>query len=197
MYAKLSKPSILFLIGRKIFKFIFTFFYRLNISGLENIPSKSGSIIVSNHLSFFDPPLIGSAINRPIYFMAKKELFDVPILNFLIKRTHAFPIERNKQDINGMKNAIFILKNGHLLLMFPEGSRSKNSKIGKAKAGAGMLACNTQLPLIPVKLKNTNLMLKFKRLEVKFGMPIYPPKKFTKHDYIVLSQKALDIIKIM
>ncbi|GMO65628.1 MAG: lysophospholipid acyltransferase family protein [Endomicrobiia bacterium] len=192
-----EKSSILFLLGRQIFRLVFSLFYRWRIEGLENIPYSGGAIIVSNHISFFDPPLIGSAIRRPLYFMAKKELFDIPILKWIIKQTHAFPIKRDGQDMVAMRNAFSLLKDGHLLLIFPEGTRLKDYRMGRARAGAGMLACNTQLPLVPVKLKNTDVMLKFKRIEIKFGKPIYPPKNFAKDDYIDLSQKILNLITRM
>ncbi|MDR1784403.1 MAG: 1-acyl-sn-glycerol-3-phosphate acyltransferase [Endomicrobium sp.] len=192
-----EKSSILFLLGRQIFRLIFSLFYRWRIEGLENVPCLGPAIIVSNHISFFDPPLIGSAIRRPLYFMAKKELFDIPVLKWIIKQTHAFPIKRDGQDMMAMRKALSLLKEGHLLLMFPEGTRSKNCVMGKARAGAGMLACNAQLPLIPVKLRNTSVMLKFRRIDIKFGKPVYPPKSFMKDDYVNLSQKVLNIIASM
>jgi 1-acyl-sn-glycerol-3-phosphate acyltransferase len=96
-----------------------------------------------------------------------------------------------------MRHAFWLLKNGHLLLMFPEGTRSKDGKLGKAKAGTGMVACNAQVPLVPVKIENTNIMLKFKRIKIEYGKPIYPPKVFAKNDYVVMSQKALDEISKM
>ncbi|MDR1259822.1 MAG: 1-acyl-sn-glycerol-3-phosphate acyltransferase [Endomicrobium sp.] len=192
-----EKSSILFLLGRQIFRLIFKLLYRLHIEGIENIPKSGGAIIAPNHVSFFDPPLTGSAMKRPIYFMTKEELFNIPIFGWIIKKTNAFPIKRNTYDITAMKKTFSLLKNGHLLLIFPEGTRTKNTKIKKAKTGIGMIACNAQVPLIPVKINNTNVMSKFKKITIKYGKPIYPPKKFTKNDYISLSQKILDIITFM
>jgi len=192
-----EKPSVLFLIGRQIFRLIFSLFYRWQIEGLENVPKSGGAIIAPNHINFFDPTLVGSALRRPVYFMAKKELFDTPILGRIVRQTHAFSIKRGLQDMSAMRKAFSILKRGDLLLVFPEGTRSRNGRMGAAKAGAGMLACNAQVPLIPVKLENTNLMLKFKRVKVKFDKPVYPPKTFVKDDYMRLSQKVLDIISNM
>jgi 1-acyl-sn-glycerol-3-phosphate acyltransferase len=196
MLAK-EKSSILFLFGRQIFRIIFSLFYRWCVEGVENIPKSKGAVIAPNHSSFFDPILTGSAMRRPLYFMAKKELFDIPVLGWIIKQTNAFPVKRNLQDITAVRNAFSILKQGHLLLMFPEGTRLKNGKLGKGLAGVGMLACHTQVPLIPVKIENTNNMLKFKRVKIKYGKSIYPPKKFVKKDYISLSQKVLDTIAKM
>jgi 1-acyl-sn-glycerol-3-phosphate acyltransferase len=192
-----EKLTFLFLVGRQMFRIIFRLFYRWDVKGTENIPKYGGAIIAPNHTSFFDPPLTGSAMKRPLYFMAKKELFDVPIFGWVIKRTNAFPVKRGAQDVNAMRYAFSLLKNGHLLLMFPEGTRSKCGKLGKAKAGPGMVACNAQVPLVPVKIENTNMMLKFKRIKIEYGRPIYPPKEFAKGDYVAMSQKALDEISKM
>ena len=75
--------------------------------------------------------------------------------------------------------------------MFPEGTRSKTGQLGKARAGVGMVSCNCQVPIVPVKIINTNKMKSFKKIEVKYGKPIYPPKEHTKEDYLKLAQQAL------
>lgn len=197
VYIRKEKSPILFLIGRFLFKILFKTVYRAKVEGVENIPKAGGAIIAPNHMSFFDPPFTGSMMKRPLNFMAKAELFDVPVLGFLIKRTNAFPVKRGSQDMSAMRNAFSLLENGHLLLMFPEGTRSKDGKLGKARAGAGMVACNAQVPLIPTKIVNTDKMLKFKRIYIKYGKPIYPPKNFSKNDYTELSQQALDALSKM
>lgn len=192
-----ERSSFLYYTGKYLTKFIAKLFYRCEVSGQENIPENEGVIISPNHLSYFDPPLTGSFMNRDLYFMAKQELFDIPILGFLIKRTNAFPIKRGIQDKSAFKNAFSLLENKKALLIFPEGTRSKTGKLGKARAGAGMVACNCQVPIVPVKIVNTNKMIKFKKIEIKYGKPIYPPKDYTKEDYLKLSQQVLDEIKKM
>jgi 1-acyl-sn-glycerol-3-phosphate acyltransferase len=192
-----EKSSFLFLFGRQMFRIMFSLFYRWHIEGAENVPKSGGAIIAPNHMSFFDPPLTGSAMKRPLYFMAKKELFDIPVFGWIIRRTNAFPVKRGLQDMSAMRHAFSLLEQGHLLLMFPEGTRSKNGRLGKARMGSGMVACNAQVPLIPVKIENTNLMLKFRQIKIKYGTSIYPPKNFTKKDYVSLSQKVLDAVSKM
>jgi 1-acyl-sn-glycerol-3-phosphate acyltransferase len=195
MHLKEKSPP-LFLIGRQMFRIMFSLFYRWSVEGLENVPT-GGAIIAPNHMSFFDPPLTGAALKRPLYFMAKRNLFDIPVLGWVIERTNAFPVDRGGRDIAAVKKAFYLLKKGYLLLMFPEGTRSKNGKMGKAKAGVGMVACNAQVPLVPVKIENTDKMLMFKRVKIRFGRPIYPPKHFVKYDYMDLSQRVLDTIAVM
>ena len=192
-----EKSAFLYLLGRQIFRIMFALFYRWRVEGAENIPKEGGAIIAPNHISWFDPPLTGSAMKRPLYFMAKKELFDIPIFGRIIRKTHAFPVNRGALDMSAMRNAFNLLESGHLLLMFPEGTRSKDGNPGKARAGAGMVACSAQVPLIPVKIENTNKMLTLKKIKIKFGKPIYPPKECAKEAYIELSQKVLDAIAEM
>jgi 1-acyl-sn-glycerol-3-phosphate acyltransferase len=134
-------------------------------------------------------------MNQDLYFMAKQELFEIPVLGFLIKRTNAFPVKRGMQDMSAFRNAFSLLENKKALLMFPEGTRSKDGIIGKARAGVGMVACIAQVPVVPVKIVNTNNMKKFKQIIIKYGKPVYPPKEYTKEDYIKLSFKILEKIK--
>ncbi|MDR0485852.1 MAG: 1-acyl-sn-glycerol-3-phosphate acyltransferase [Elusimicrobiota bacterium] len=188
-----SSP-FLFRFGRTLFRIMFKVLCRWHIEGGENIPKTGGAIIAPNHQSFFDPPLTGSAMRRPLNFMAKEELFKVPILGFCIKRTNAFPVKRGAQDLSAMRKAFSLLKSGRLLLMFPEGTRSKNGQIGKARAGAGMVSCKAQVPLLPVKIENTNKLFRLKKIKIKFLKPIYPPANFSKDDYLKMSQKVLDKI---
>ncbi len=120
-----EKSSILFLTGRQIFRVMFSLFYRWHVDGVRNIPQSGGAVIAPNHIGFFDSTLIGSAAKRPVHFMAKKELFDIPVFGWIIKRTNAFPVKRGIQDITAVRNAFSLLKNGRLLLIFPEGTRQE------------------------------------------------------------------------
>jgi len=190
-----EKNSFLFYIGRFLFKIMFVFLFRCKSEGKENIPENTGVIIAPNHISFFDPPLTGSFMDKDLYFMAKQELFKIPVLGFLIKRTNAFPVKRGMQDMSAFRNAFALLENKKALLMFPEGTRSKDGNIGQAKAGVGMVACIAQVPVIPVKITNTNNMKKFKKVTIKYGKPVYPPKTYSKDDYLVFSQKILHEIQ--
>jgi 1-acyl-sn-glycerol-3-phosphate acyltransferase len=186
---------MLYLLGRNIFKIFFNLLYRLKIEGIDNVPRVGGAIIASNHRSIFDPPLHGVAMRRPLYFMAKKELFNIPLLGYLIKKTNAFPIDRFRISIMSIKYAISIVNSGHLLLIFPEGTRKKN--MINIKHGIGMMACIAQVPLIPARITNSDTMLSFKQIKIKYGPPIIPPQQFTKNDYLMLSEKVYKIIETM
>ena len=190
-----QKSSFLYYLGKFLFKWFFIIVYRCKATDSQNIPADTGVIIAPNHTSFFDPPMAGCFMKQDLFFMAKEELFSVPVLGFCIKRTNAFPVKRGKQDMSAFRNAFNLLENKKALLVFPEGTRSKDGNLGKARAGVGMLSCNAQVPIVPVKITNTNKMLKFKKLSVVYGKPIYPPKNYNKEDYLKLSQQVLDEIK--
>ena len=189
------KTGPLFYIGRFLFFAMFKVFWRLKVEGRENIPASGGVLIAPNHVSNIDPPLTGSAMRRPLHFMAKQELFEVPVLGFLIKRTNAFPIKRGKQDIVAFRIVFKLLESGEPLLVFPEGTRSKDGGFGKAKPGLGMIACISQAPVVPVRLVNSGNLASFKRLKVVFGKPMMPPKEYSKEDYIRFSEQVLEGIK--
>lgn len=133
-------------IGVILFKFIFKNFFKCQIVGVENIPSTKGVIIAANHISLWDPPLIGTFLPRKINFMAKEELFDIPIIGYIIKRLNAFPVKRGTADRVAIKKAISLLKSGECLGLFPEGTRSKDGKLGEAEAGMALIAIKADVP---------------------------------------------------
>lgn len=128
--------------------------------------------MAANHASLADPPLVGSSLHRPVYFMAKEELFRVPILGFLIKRVNAFPIRRKEGDVGAFRTAQEILNSGGALTVFPEGRRQRNGRMGRPRAGVALLAAKTGAPVVPVYVHNTNKLFHFPRLTVLFGSPL-------------------------
>ncbi len=148
------------------------------VRGLENVPKQGGAIIASNHLSFLDPVVVGSALRRRTYYFAKAELF-VPIFGWIIRKCYAFPVERGGADMAAAKAAIKLLRGGELLTMFPEGTRSRDGSLGEISTGAAMLASRGGVPIIPCALRGTNQVMpigaKFfrrGRVAVSFGEPV-------------------------
>ena len=162
--------------------------FRLECSGQENVPWQGGAIIAANHISLWDPPVIGTALRRPTFFMAKKELFAIPVLGWLIRQLNSFPVRRGMADRTAIRTAINVLKNGNILLIFPEGTRSKDGHLGAMESGVVMIAAKAGVPIIPTAVIGTNNFspggLKFFRLpqfKVVFGKPIFPePDKLNK-----------------
>ncbi|MCX5781349.1 MAG: lysophospholipid acyltransferase family protein [Elusimicrobia bacterium] len=167
----------------------------MKVSGEKNVPDKGGFIFASNHISWYDPPVVGVSIKRELHIMAKEELFDIPVLGSFIKAINTFPVKRGQFDIKSIRFAQTILEKGEGLFMFPEGTRSKDGNFGKALPGVGMLACVAQVPVVPVRVRNTDKLFSFKQIIINIGVPIYPPKNYTKENYQQFSEKVLDEIK--
>lgn len=144
----------------------------LRVEGRELIPLAEGRglIIAGNHISSFDPPLIGSIVPREIHFMAKRELFDKQPMKWVAEHLMAFPIDRNKGDTKGIKEALRLLKSGLAIGIFPQGTR--NAGDAAALDGAAFLAQRAGVPLQPVAIYHEQ-----GKLRIRFGEPFYPKGK--------------------
>jgi cytidylate kinase len=159
-----------------IFWLLFRLLFHLRISGLENVP-QGGAIIAPNHQSFWDIPLVGLALaGRRTHFMAKSELFRNPLFARIIRTLLAFPVRRGAPDRTAIRYAIDILKQGELLTIFPEGTRSKTGELKAAEAGLALIAARARVPIVPVGIKGTRLMFsreeRFPRVEIRVGVPL-------------------------
>ncbi len=189
-------PShFVFIFFRFIFWLLSSTIWRRKIIGIENIPRTGGVLIAPNHRSVADPPIVGSAVNRPMFFMAKQELFDVPVFGWIMHRTNSFPVKRGAQDMGAFRKALKLLKDGMPVLIFPEGGRSKTEGFREARPGLGMFACMAQVPAIPVRVINSDRLSSFKPIKIIFGKPIYPPRECTKDDYQKFSEQVLEAVK--
>ena len=135
--------------------FLMRTWFGLRVRGAEHIPSSGPALIVSNHQSILDPPLIGGAAQRQIYFLAKAELFRIPIFGWLIRALHARPVRREGSDPRALRTAALLLKEGKALLVFPEGTRSLDGRLGEGKPGVGMLAVTSGAPVVPAYVSGT------------------------------------------
>ncbi len=144
--------------------------FRIRAIGRENVPKEGGVLLCSNHLHYFDPILLGLTLDRRIRFMAKKELFSVPLLGKIITVLGAFPVKRGMSDRQAIRTGLKILKEGHVMGIFPEGTRSKTGKLGKPLAGAGFFALKTDAAVVPAAIIGN--YRPFKRMTVVYGKPI-------------------------
>jgi 1-acyl-sn-glycerol-3-phosphate acyltransferase len=167
----------------KLVAFIIRWTIRLNgeldVKGKENIPRKEGAIIAANHISYLDPPLIGAVVPRRATFIARKGLFEIVWLGWLIKQA-AFPIDREQTRPSTIKEALRRLKKGELLVMFPEGRRSDTGEFLEAKRGIGMLVSLSKVPVVPTLIAGSEKALpvdakwlKRAKISVVFDKPIY------------------------
>ncbi len=142
---------------------LFKIFFRLEIKGRENLP-EGGALLVSNHKSYLDPIVLGLATKRPVSFMAKFELFQYPLFSALIKALYAFPVKRGEIDRRALREAIRRVKEGFLIGIFPEGTRSRSDEIGEFKPGLVLLVKLTEVPVIPAAVIGTEKVLRRKWL---------------------------------
>lgn len=162
---------------RLFFWIIFQFVFRWQVKGIDNIPQNQGVIIAANHISLWDPPVIGCAVPGKIDFMAKAELFKIPVLGWIISRLNAFPVNRGTADRNAIREAISRLKQGHTLGIFPEGTRSKKGTLGAGEPGVALIALKAGVPIVPTAVIGTNQVMRnggiLPRFQVIFGKPVY------------------------
>ncbi|RWR14991.1 lysophospholipid acyltransferase family protein [Siminovitchia fortis] len=144
--------------------------YRIEVRGIENFPKSGGVLLCTNHISNLDPPVVGITCPRPVSFMAKEELFRVPILKSILPNVKAFPVKRGMSDRGALRKGLSLLKEGEVLGLFPEGTRSKTGKVGKGLAGAGFFALRSDAEIIPCAIIGP--YKPFKKLKVVYGKPI-------------------------
>ncbi len=167
---------MLYNFGRFIFAIYINVFFRFRVSGSENLPVRKPFIICANHISWIDPITVGVAIpsRYKIYYMAKIELFKNPFVGFLLRKVGAFPIKRYEGDYVALKKSFQILKEGKILGLFPEGSRSQDGRLQKAHNGAALIAVRSGVPILPVAIEGPYRF--FKPLRLHIGKPfVLPP----------------------
>ncbi|QED48449.1 lysophospholipid acyltransferase family protein [Cytobacillus dafuensis] len=144
--------------------------YRFEVIGREHFPKEGGVLLCSNHIHNFDPPVVGINAPRPVHFMAKEELFNVPLLGKIVSNLNAFPVKRGMSDREALRKGLAILKEGHVLGIFPEGTRSKTGELTKGLAGVGFFALRSDAAVVPCAIIGPYKA--FKRLKVIYGKPI-------------------------
>lgn len=138
---------------RSLFRFFFSVFCPLEVKGAENIPQEGPLLIIANHISYWDPVVVGTVMNRQVYFMAKAELFDYPVFGAIIRSLGAFPVSRKKIDRSSLRKAIKLLSEGKVVGIFPEGTRNKKGDLLPFLPGAAFVARKAAVPIIPIALQ--------------------------------------------
>ncbi len=156
--------------AKNVVKIVLLPFYRAKAIGIENIPNEGGVLICSNHINNLDPPIVGIASKRDIHFMAKEELFQIPILKGILPKVHAFPVKRGLSDREALRKGLAVLKEEQVLGLFPEGTRSKDGLLGEGLAGAGFFALRSKAAVLPCAIIGPYKM--FRPVKIVFGKPI-------------------------
>jgi 1-acyl-sn-glycerol-3-phosphate acyltransferase len=167
-------------------------------SGCEVIPGTGPVVLASNHISNWDAVLVGLACRRRVHFLAKQELFRNRLFGNLISNLNAIPLSRCGTDARGLRRAIEVLKRGGVLVVFPEGTRSKTGRLGRAKAGVGYVAHAGGATVIPAHITGSDRMwqclVNRAELRLTFGKPVPVEGPATKEAYRSLTQRVMDAI---
>src|ERR671933_1244813 len=172
---------VVYWLARAVLQPFFHVWFRLSRIGREHIPAQGPVILASNHRSFLDPFVIAVMTRRPIYFVAKKELFLFhPVVSWLLSSLGAFPIDRGASDQEAMATARAVLERGDAVLMFPEGTRIRPGALGRPKRGVGRLALETGAPVVPVAVIGTEAVrrgwrIRRHKVRIRAGRPLRFP----------------------
>lgn len=179
-------------------------YFRGKIYGAENVPRWGSLVVVSNHASYFDPPIVSNCLRRPVAYMAKEELFNIPILAQAIKLYGAYPVSRGSADRNAIRSALEYLNNSWAVGVFLQGTRTPDGRITDPKRGALLLAAKAKAPILPVSVWGTEKILekgsKIPRkvpITVRIGNLIEAPSSSNKEELETLTQKCTTVINQM
>ena len=156
---------------------------RIRSSGESNVPPSGGVLFCPNHISDADPPAIFVTTPRRAWFVGKSELFEIPVLGWFFAHFQGFPIKRDSADRAALRRIEALLKSGQPVVLFPEGRLSEDGTLQRVQPGAALLALRTGVPIVPVGIQNTNLVVPYgdllprfspRSVQVTYGSPIFP-----------------------
>ncbi len=143
----------------------------MRVVGAERVPLDGPLIVACNHRSYFDPPALGCALPRPVAYMAKIELFRIPVLGSIITWLNAFSVDRSRGDVAAIKRSVEVLREGKAIGIFPEGTRNKTGAI-RPQTGVALLASLSGAPVLPAYISGTAFAHRLRRIDVTFGEPL-------------------------
>jgi 1-acyl-sn-glycerol-3-phosphate acyltransferase len=161
------------------FRALYRIYFRWRVFNAERVPQSGPVILASNHASFLDPPLVGSGLHRPINYLARESLFRFPGIGALLRSWQAVPVNRDGGGAAGLKAILDRLLAGGGIILFPEGTRTRDGQLQPARSGIGLVVIKSDAPVIPVRTFGTfeacGRHIKFprpKRVAVKYGRPM-------------------------
>lgn len=167
--------NLLYDIAKYTFWGVFGTIWRMRAYGTENVPKTGPVIVACNHVSYFDPPALGTASPRRIQYMAKEQLFHIPVLGPLIHAVGAYPVDREGSATAAVKRSVEVLRQGGAIGIFPEGTRNLTGAT-QARAGVALLASLGKAPVVPARLVGTGGAKRLEQFRVYFGRPLTLPR---------------------
>ena len=174
-----NKINFAYRIGRIVCRVFLALFGPAKAYNTENIPDEGPVCIMPNHISYLDPPLTGTFLKRKVYFMAKSELFKVPVLGPMITSFGAFPVKRGTADRRALARAMELMRAGEVVNIFPEGRRSKDGRIGEPNKGSFDLALKCNAKIVPALILGTEKSLSVQNpglrkspVKILYGKPL-------------------------
>lgn len=189
--------NLIYNIGYTLSRWIAFTLFSFRAHNTHFIPKEGGFILASNHASYLDPPLVGIACHRAVWFLARKTLLEWPILGPIFPLLNVVPVDRDGNDRTALKNIIHLIRSGEGIVLFPEGTRTTDGKLQKARPGVGLVAAKTQAPVIPARIFGSfqafpkdATSLHLHPIDVCFG----PPLRFTESSADSSSRDAYQAI---
>lgn len=170
----MNRTDVAWAIGRKTIGPAAQFVTRLKVYGAERVPASGGVVLAANHLSWIDPPVLGAACPRTVYFMAKIEAHRVPGLGELMRAFGTFSVRRGESDRDAVRMMRQLVRDGHALGLFVEGTRQRTGELGKAQPGAAMVAINEEAPVVPCAIYGSFVwrLGSFRPVSIAWGTPL-------------------------
>jgi 1-acyl-sn-glycerol-3-phosphate acyltransferase len=171
--------NFVYFLGWCAYRTVFTVYFRWRVYHAERVPLKGGVILASNHASFLDPPLVGAGLRRSINYLARENLFRFPVMGWVLRQWQVVPVDREGGGAKGLRAILDRLLAGGAIILFPEGTRTRDGKLQPARSGIGLTVIKSTAPVVPVRVFGTfeaygrHLRVpRPYRVAVKYGQPM-------------------------
>lgn len=171
--------NLSYYIAWSLFRLMYATCFRWRVHNPERVPKKGPVILAGNHASYLDPPLIGCGLHRHLSFFGRESLFRIPVVGAIMRSWKAVPVDRDGGSASGLRVTLERLREGGGIILFPEGTRTRDGKLQPARAGIGLTVIKSEAPVVPVRVFGTydafgrrHLFPRPKRVEVKYGLPM-------------------------